>query len=219
MEAALKEFEEWIASLPVTEIQYYAIFDNSGAVTGIYPDHAAKEINNKIAIDRDIAESVFEGKTTVHSYKVDLTSASLEFIEIHALRKIDDVLHRVVNHNWCRVQFNDIFLTYNRKEQCLTFELSSRYNGTKIVSNEGPPKVSRPDFKESTPFKNIHWVNDTEMLFLFTHFNDPHYLDCSIVIKIQELIKNKKVIDNIDLPKNFSVYTRRLFKNYVVEEI
>jgi hypothetical protein len=207
MEAALKDFEEWMASLPVAEIQYYAIFDDSGAVTGIYPDHAAIEIKNKIPVDRDIVESVIEGKTSVHSYRVDLTSASVEFIEVQTLRKIDDVLHRVVNYDWCRVQFNDIFLTYNRKEQRLIFELSSRYNGTKIVSNEG------------APFKNIHWVNDTEMLFLFTHFNDPHYLDCSIVIKIQELIKNKKVIDNIDLPKNFSVYTRRLFKNYVVEEI
>jgi hypothetical protein len=57
------------------------------------------------------------------------------------------------------------------------------------------------------------------MLFLFTYFNDPHCLDCSVSVKIQELVNNKKVIDNIDLPKNFSVYTRRLFKNYVVEEL
>jgi hypothetical protein len=207
MEAALNDFRDWLTTLPVDEMKYYAIFDDAGTVTGIYPSHAAAEIKNKIAIDSEIAESIFEGRTTLNSYVVDLTSATIEFIEIHALKKIDDVLHRVVSHRWSTAQFNDIFLTYNRKEKWLTIELSSRYNGTKIVSNEGAPP------------KKIHWVDDTEMLFLLTHFNDPHYLDQSIVVKINELIQNKKVINNIDLPKNFSVYTRRLFKNYVVEEI
>ena len=206
MEAALKDFQEWMASIPVPELQYYAVFDNSGAVTGIYTSHSAKDFDNKIAIDKEIAESVFEGKTTLHSYKVDLTSANLEFIEIKALTKIDDVLHRVTDYKWSRVQINDIFLTYNRKNKCLTIELSSRYSGTKVDSNEGQSK-------------KIHWVDDTEMLFLFTYFNDPHCLDCSVSVKIQELVNNKKIIDNIDLPKNFSVYTRRLFKNYVVEEL
>jgi hypothetical protein len=206
MESAINDFQDWLLSFPPIEVSYYAIFDDSGAVTAMLSEHSAKDIKNKILIDREIAESVIEGKTSLSSYMVDLTSATLEFIEIHALKKIDDVLHRVTNYKWSRVQFNDIFLTYNRKNKCLTIELSSRYSGTKVDSNEGQSK-------------KIHWVDDTEMLFLFTYFNDPHCLDCSVSVKIQELVNNKKVIDNIDLPKNFSVYTRRLFKNYVVEEI
>jgi len=207
MEAAITDFQQWVASLPVTEVSYYAVFDNFGAVTAVYPNHAAEFIENKILIDNDVAESILNGSTTMSSYVVDLTNANLEFIEVRSLTKIDDVLHRIVNSKWSTVEFNDIFLTYNRQEKCLTIELSASFNGTKVTGNE------------SAPLKKIHWVNSTEMLFLFTHYNDPHFLDKSISVKMHELIENKKVVNNLELPKNFSVYTRRLFKNYVIEEI
>jgi hypothetical protein len=205
MEAALKDFQEWIESLPVQEIQYYAVFDNSGAVTGIYTAHSAENFNNKIAIDREIADSVFEGKTSLQSYVVDLASANLEFIEIRALTKIDDVLHRVVNKEWTTEIDNDIFLTYNRNDKCLIIELSSKYNGSKLVENIRP--------------KKIHWAGATELSFLLSHYNDPTWLVDIVKVKLDDLINNKKIISDIELPVNFSVYTRRLFKNYVVEEI
>jgi hypothetical protein len=207
MEAALKDFHDWLASLPVSDLdmQYYATFDESGTVTGILSEFSSKDMPNRIAVDKEIAESVIQGKTTLNSYVVDLTSATVEFIEIHALQKIDDVLHRVVGKNWSSEIDNDVFLTYNRKQQQLTIELSSKYNGTKVVENMRPKKV--------------HWAGSTELSFLITHYNDPSYLDQLVVVKIDELIQNKKVIDTINLPNNFSVYTRRLFKNYVVEEI
>jgi predicted transcriptional regulator len=205
MEAALKDFQEWMASLSVSEIQYYAVFDNSGTVTGIYTSHSAENIDNKIAIDKEVAESVFEGKTTLASYVVDLTSANLEFIEIQSLSKIDDVLHRVVNKQWSAEIDNDVFLTYNRKDKCIIIELSSKYNGTKLVENIQPKKV--------------HWSGTTELSFLLSHYNDPSWLVDIVSVKLDELIKNKKIISDIELPANFSVYTRRLFKNYVVEEI
>jgi len=205
MEAALKDFQEWMASIPVPEVQYYAVFDNSGAVTGIYTSHSAENFDNKIAIDKEIAESVFEGKTTLHSYIVDLTSSNLEFIEIKALTKIDDVLHRVVNRQWSTEIDNDIFLTYNRKDKCLIIELSSKYNGSKLVENVQP--------------KKIHWAGTTELSFLLSHYNDPNWLIDIVSVKLDELIKNKKIINNVQLPIDFSVYTRRLFKNYVVEEL
>jgi hypothetical protein len=205
MEAALKDFQEWMASLPVQEIQYYAVFDNLGTVTGIYTAHSAENFDNKIAIDREIADSVFEGKTTLQSYVVDLTSANLEFIEIRALTKIDDVLHRVVNKQWSTEVDNDIFLTYNRNNRCLIIELSSKYNGTKFVENIQP--------------KKIHWAGTTELSFLLSHYNDPNWLVVIVSVKLDELVNNQKIISDIELPINFSVYTRRLFKNYVVEEI
>lgn len=205
MEAALKDFEEWMASLPVPEIQYYAAFDSEGAVTGIYTALSAENIDNKIAIDREIAESVLSGKTTVQSYAVDLTSANLEFIEIRALTKIDDVLHRVVNKQWSTEVDNDVFLTYNRNDKCLIIELSSKYNGSKLVENVSP--------------KKIHWAGTTELSFLLSHYNDPNWLVSIVSVKLDELVNTQKIISDIELPVNFSVYTRRLFKNYVVEEI
>jgi hypothetical protein len=205
MEAALKDFQEWMASLPAPEIQYYAVFDNLGSITGICSGHSAEKFDNKIAIDREIAESIIEGKTPFRSYKVDLTSANLELIEIQALAKIDNVLHRVVNKQWSVEIDNDIFLTYNRNNKCLIIELSSKYNGTKIVENIQP--------------KTVHWAGTTELLFLLSHYNDPNWLVDIVSVKLDELINNKKVINNVELPIDFSIYTRRLFKNYVVEEI
>jgi hypothetical protein len=207
MEAALKDFHDWLASLPVSDldIQYYATFDESGTVTGILSEFSSKDMPNRIAVDKEIAESVIQGKTTLNSYVVDLTSATVEFIEIHALQKIDDVLHRVVGKNWSSEIDNDVFLTYNRKQQQLTIELSSKYNGTKVVENVRPKKV--------------HWAGSTELSFLITHYNDPSYLEQLVVVKIDEIIGHKKIITGLNLPVNFSIYTRRLFKNYVVEEL
>lgn len=205
MEAALKDFQQWMASLPVPEMQYYAVFDNSGAVTGIYTARSAEKFENKIAIDREIMESVREGKTTLQSYVVDLTSANLELVKIQSLAKIDDVLHRVVDRQWTTEVDNDVFLTYNRKDKCLILELSSKYNGSKLVENVRPKKV--------------HWSGTTELSFLLSHYNDPNWLVDIVSVNLDELINNQKIISNIELPVDFSVYTRRLFKNYVVEEI
>ena len=206
MEAALKDFEEWAATLTPVETTYYAIFDNtSGKVTAIYPNHAAVDIKNKILIDREIAESVFEGKTTLDSYIVDLTSANLEFVEIQTLTKIDDVLHRVIDKQWTDVIDNDVFLTYDKSLNCLTIELAKKYNGTREV--------------DGVQSKKVHWTGSTEMLFLLTNYNDPNYLIHSISVTLEQLVNQKKVINDLVLPDKFSVYTRRLFKNYIIEEL
>jgi hypothetical protein len=163
------------------------------------------ERNNKISIDREIAESVFEGKTTLNSYVVDLTSANLEFIEIQMLTKIDDVLHRVIDKRWTDVIDNDVFLTYNKTVNCLTIELAKKYNGTREVAG--------------VQSKKVHWTGSTEMLFLLTNYNDPNYLIRSISITLDQLVDQKKIIADLVLPDKFSVYTRRLFKNYIIEEL
>jgi hypothetical protein len=67
--------------------------------------------------------------------------------------------------------------------------------------------------------KKVHWSGETELLFFLTEYNDPNYLIYSIPVRLNELIKQQKIVNNIVLPEKFSVYTRRLFKNYIVEEI
>jgi hypothetical protein len=54
------------------------------------------------------------------------------------------------------------------------------------------------------------------MNFLITDYNDPNVLYEMISVKINELIGKSKTFENIDYDK-FSVYTRRLFKNCVIE--
>jgi hypothetical protein len=55
------------------------------------------------------------------------------------------------------------------------------------------------------------------MNFLITDYNDPNVLYKPFTIKISDLVGKKFVLKNLELPTKFSVYTRRLFKNYVLE--
>lgn len=196
MEAALKDFEEWMKSLPVIETKYYAVFDPAtGKVSGIYPDHSCPDTVSKIEIDEEISRSVVEGKTTLNSYIVDTENESLEFIETKSLTKIDDVLHRVIEEQWSENQDFDIIIIANREKNFLKIELDEKfYKSRKIL-----------------------WDGNTEMLFLITDYNDPNGLYNVISITINKLFDEKYLEFPIDFPKEFSIYTRRIFKNYILK--
>ena len=55
------------------------------------------------------------------------------------------------------------------------------------------------------------------MTFLITDYNDPNYVYQTIKIKIDDLINNFKEFTIVDVPNRFSVYTKRLFPNYVMD--
>ena len=54
------------------------------------------------------------------------------------------------------------------------------------------------------------------MQFFITEYNDPNLLFETVSVTINDLTGNHKLITGFNYPK-FSVYTRRLFKNYVIE--
>ena len=56
--------------------------------------------------------------------------------------------------------------------------------------------------------RKVRWDGNTDMNFLITDYNDPNIVYNMFTIK---------VITNLNIPGKFSVYTRRLFKNYVIE--
>jgi len=64
--------------------------------------------------------------------------------------------------------------------------------------------------------RNIVWDGDTTLNFFITDYNDPNLLFQIIYVKIKDLVGKAHVIKNIDY-ETFSVYTRRLFKNYVIQ--
>ena len=84
----------------------------------------------------------------------------------------------------------------------MKIELGKEFGGTK------PPKI---------PYRqrNIIWDGDTVMDFYITEYNDPNLTLETVSVKINELVGKSKIIENISY-ENFSVYTRRLFKNYVI---
>lgn len=195
MEAAIKDFEEWMKTLVIDEVRYYAVFDPStGKISGIYPDHSTPNISNKIEIDQEIAQSVLEGITTLDSYMVDVDSGHIEIIELKSLTKIDDVLHRIIDEKWSSGTDADVLLIFNSKNKKITFELSEKFYAT----------------------RKIYWNGNTEMCFLFTEYNDPNGLYEIVSLTIDQLFDKRSIELELDLPEEFSVYTRRIFKNYII---
>jgi hypothetical protein len=189
------DFDEWLANYKPPELKFYAIFDTtSGAVTGIYPEHAlAAETKNSVEIDHETAQLINEGKLKLNSCFVDMSSGSFEIAEIKNLVKIDDVLHRVVAKEWTDISDPDVTITHDVKSSTLSFELSKKYKTRKI-----------------------HWDGSTTMTFLITDYNDPNLLRNVIKFSIDELASAPQV-KKVDQLEKFSVYTKRLFPLYVLE--
>jgi hypothetical protein len=116
------------------------------------------------------------------------------------------VLHRIISKEYSDITNPDLYLFYDSSNQTLTIELSEALGGTKQAT----------DLTEPVKTKKIVWDGTTEMNFLITDYNDPNVLYEMISVKINELLGKSKTFENIDYDK-FSVYTRRLFKNCVIE--
>lgn len=195
MEAALKDFDEWMKTLIIDEIKYYAVFDPStGRISGVYPDHSAPDVASKIEVNQEIAESILEGVTTLDSYVIDIDSGHLEIIELKSLTKIDDILHRIIDEKWSSITDADVLLISDRKNKKITIKLSEKFYAA----------------------RKIYWDGNTEMCFFFTEYNDPNSLYEIVSLTIDQLFDGRSINLELTLPEEFSVYTRRIFKNYVI---
>lgn len=197
------EFDQWYLDWKPPAIEYVAVFDpQTGAVLSVGPSHAFKNEKHKVPIDKETAESIISAEIKISSCVININSNTLEVAEIKSIFKIDNVLHRIISIEYADDTPPDIYLTYNSKTKILKIELSEEFGGTK------KPIVP-------TKARKIVWDGDTEMNFLITDYNDPNVLYRIISVKIKDLIGKSKSFENID-NNRFSVYTRRLFKNYVI---
>lgn len=185
------DFDQWYLNHKI-EIVYWAVYDpETGKVKGIYPNESADAFNYKIKIDNEMGEAISEGKISLTNCYIDFESDTLEITEIKSLLKIDDVLHRIANSRWENIENPELTITLTNEE--LKFSLSDNAKGK----------------------KRIHYSGDTVMNFYITEYNDPNLLLEKISIQIDELIKDEKSF-NINLPERFSIYTRRIFKKYIL---
>ena len=204
MEQALEDFDQWIQNYELPPAEFVAVFDpNTGSVISVGPSHAFKDQKHKIVIDQELAESIINSEIKINNCVVDINSNTIEVAEIQSVYKIDDVLHRIASTKYSNIEKPDVYLTHNKKNKTLKIELGKEFGGTK------KPKV---------PYRqrNIIWDGDTVMDFFITEYNDPNLTFETVSVKINELISKSKIIENVSY-ENFSVYTRRLFKNYVIE--
>lgn len=202
----LPDFDTWYENYKTPTINYLAAYDiETGSVLSVAPDYAlnTERFKHSVPLPPGVAESIISGEIKMRNCFIDATSGSLEITEVKNLYKIDDVLHRIIELKWAEFENPEIIVTANPKQKTMSIELSNEYGGSYVLPK---PIVER----------KIFWDGETVLKFLITNYNDPHIVHKSIEIKLSDL-NNKFVLSDIEFPKNFSVFTRRLFKKYAME--
>lgn len=204
------DLEKILSELNFPKLTYVAIFNpDTREVISVGPSYTFPDVENKVDIDQTTAELIIEGKIRLHSCFIDMRENKLEIAEVKSMFKIDDVLHRIVEAQWSDIERPDVFIAYDRKKKTLKIQLTEEFYGTKKV-----PKKYHPIAK-----RKVIWGGDTEMNFLITEYNDPNILYKMISLTVSELVGKTKTINDLDLPDRYSIYTRRVFKNYIIEEL
>jgi hypothetical protein len=200
----IEDFDKWLAEYKPPTINYIAVFDPStGKVISVGPDFAFPNEKNKVDIDKDIAQSIICAEIPIEKCMIDISSGSLEIAELKTLVKLDDVLHRIISTEFSNLETPDVYLTFNKKSKTLKIQLSEVFGGTK-------------KFKKKHKARKFVWEGSTVMNFIVTDYNDPNLIYEMHDVKISDIVGKDVTLKNIDYD-NFSVYTRRLFKNYVIE--
>lgn len=201
------DFDEWIKDYKPTKPKFFISFKpEDGSIIGLYPETALADKKNTIEIDDETATLIYDGKLQISSCYVDLDSGNFQIAEIKVLNKIDDVLHRIIDKKWnADIDEEDISIQYNSVEKTMIFEMSERYQGVKKSSTKSKRK--------------IRWDGSTSMSFLITDYNDPNIMYNVIKIKIDDLVGKSVSVKIDDIPKKFSIYTKRIFPKYIFEEI
>ena len=200
----IEDFDKWLREYKPPITQYVAVFDPStGQVISVGPDHAFADQKHVVQIPQDIAESIITAEIQIHNCRIDVESGQLDIAEKKTLTKLDDMLHRIPDIKYSDQIESDVHLIYNSKSKYLKVQLSVDYGGTK-------------KHKGSDGTRKFIWDGTTDMDFLITDYNDPNLIFEMFSVKINELVGHNVTIKNIEYDK-FSVYTRRLFKNYVIE--
>lgn len=189
------DFDEWLRNYLPLEPKYYAVYDiTTGEVTGIYPEQSSVNLENKLEVTREFAESIFDGKASLGAFYVDLSLEKLEIVQIHSLRKIDDILHRIIDKKYSDIVESDIKIRYSTDTGKINFELN-----------------------ENLRNKKIKWNGETSLKFIISSYNDPHKIYQLIQFTLNEVYEKDLEFDYEGEDTNFSVFTIRLFKHYIFE--
>ena len=198
------DFDKWLAEYKPPPVTYVAVFDPlTGKVKSVGPDFAFQDEQHKVEIDKDLAQSIISAEVQIENCMIDINSGTVEIAELKTLVKLDDVLHRVISLEYANVEKPDVYLTYTKKTNTLEIQLSEELGGTKT-------------YEESCKPRKFVWDGNTIMNFLITGYNDPNLIYEMHDVTINDLIGKNKIIKDINYD-SFSVYTRRLFKNYIIE--
>lgn len=191
-EIILDDLSDLVKKFDPANLKYRAVFDPATrSITAIYPEHFLEDKTNSISIDREIAESINDGKIRMSACKVNLKLKKIEVVDESLVASTDTVIHRVIEKRWDTLVDFDIMIKYNSNTSSLIFTMDNAYfRGKK---------------------ENI-WPMETELRYFITGYNDPHIIYETISFSLGDLMKNKKkIFKKIKINGRFSVFTRNLF--------
>jgi hypothetical protein len=188
------DFDKFISNYVPPKPEYEAIYNDEGIVISICPKGVSDHLSNRVSIDIDIVEQIHAGTLHLHNCFIDLDSGEIEITRQEYLKKIDDIFHRIPEKKFIDTEsVADVKILYSKKTKKVKFFMTEKLKG-----------------------KKIRWAGDTVLTFYFTEYNDPHKIIEKIEFTIDQLHK-KNLTFNFDLDRRFSVFTRRLLKNYVLD--
>jgi len=197
-----------IQNAEAEKIQYKARFDpDSFKIVKVGPSISFNDDVNIVDLDEELAERILNGEIKIHNCYLDIDSGGVDIVETQSLTKIDDVLHRIPSKKWCEHEDADVFVCHNTVTSSLKIQLGKQWGGNYVdLESTNQPKS-----------RKIHWSGDTEMDFLVTEYNDPNIIFDKFSFNIIDLV-NGDMEFQITVPHdNISLYTRRLFKKYVMD--
>lgn len=204
----LIDFDDWIKNYTPPKITYMAVFDPAnGDVLSVGPSYAFENEKYKVVVDEDIALKILEGKIPFHRCWVDTESETIEFLEIKPVVIPTTILYRIIDKEWSTERKMDVYLVCNTAKGTLKIEMSEELSGTKKV----PAKYKTNNKRRILP------DTATVLDFLITDYNDPNIIHKKLSVTIAELCGKSKTFKNIDFPESFSIYTKRIFKNFMIE--
>lgn len=190
-------------------IKYFAEYDPvTGEMKRVGPEHAFSQAENKIEIDEETALGILKGEIKFNNCFVDIIENKFYFTENKSIVKIDDLLYRISEEKYADHDNPHIFLTLDKNSKTVKIEMSELYHGTK----KWPKKYT------NIAKRRVHWTGETKINFLITAYNDPTIMYESFNVSVNDLIDKAVTIKLkfIDVD-NFSIFTRRIFKNYSIK--
>lgn len=179
--------------LQLTEPDFFAIYNPiTLEVFGVYPSHAAEQIDHKIKIDQHLANLIFDGTVPLTTCFVDTTTESPTVIQQKIITKIDDILHRIPDSNYSKNTNPDVIVSYDQLSKQIEISVSDTV-------------------------KKIKWANETNLKFIVSAYNDPHKIYQLINITLSSLLNTPYTIMYTGPDNAFSVFTSRVFKTYIFE--
>ena len=190
-------FDDIILEAP--EVRYCLGFNPvRGKIIGLYPTTSNLKPKNTVEIPTEVADKLLEGILRPEELLVDPKTKNLIFAD-NSEQTDSTVIYRIPNAQFNSIEDPDLIISY--KGTNLTVELSARLGGTYGKISENIAKLQYPE--------------GMIIRLLVTRYNNPNMIIEVLKIPIEKMYNSVYNLD-IVLPKKFSVFTRKIFQEYIL---